>query len=228
MITHIDPNTLSKIYQNRFPKDQLEQKNKIWQILCRNLFQKFISSSATVVDVACGYGEFINNISAHKKIAIDLNQDALKFLDSDIEFHQCEATKLSSAVKGTADVLFTSNFLEHLSDKNHLDAFLDEVMIALKPGGIYMIMGPNLRYLPAQYWDFYDHHLGLTHLSLIEALRLKSFDVTCCVKRFLPFTTQSRLPKYPFFVWAYLKCPLVWNILGKQFFIIAQKPLSPC
>jgi hypothetical protein len=97
-------------------------------------------------------------------------------------------------------------------------------MIALKPGGKYLILGPNLRYLPGQYWDFYDHHLGLTHLSLSEALQLKGFNIESCIDRFLPFTTQGALPTHPYLVWAYFKIPLVWKLLGKQFFVVAQKP----
>ena len=31
-------------------------------------------------------------------------------------------------------------------------------------------MGPNIRYLADRYWDFYDHHLALSHLSLEEGL----------------------------------------------------------
>jgi len=215
---------LSELYKIRFAQNELPRKNAIWQVICQSFLQKFIKPSDTVVDVACGYGEFINNISANKKIAVDLNTDSLSFLDADIEFHQCKATELSSVVEGRADAVFTSNFLEHLPDKNTLDIFLEEVMLALKPGGKYIILGPNLRFLPGQYWDFYDHHLGLTHLSLCEALKLKGFDIEICIDRFLPFTTQGALPTHPWLVWAYLKMPFVWKLLGKQFFIVAQKP----
>ncbi|CAA9890806.1 SAM-dependent methyltransferase [Candidatus Methylobacter favarea] len=215
---------LSELYKIRFAQDQLPRKKAIWQVICRSFLQRFIKASDTVVDVACGYGEFLNNISANKKIAVDLNADALKFLDADIEFHQCKATSLGSVIAGRADAVFTSNFLEHLPDKKTLDEFLDQVMIALKPGGKYLVLGPNLRYLPGQYWDFYDHHLGLTHLSLSEALQLKGFNIRLCIDRFLPFTTQGALPTHPWLVWLYLKMPFAWRFLGKQFFIVAQKP----
>jgi SAM-dependent methyltransferase len=154
---------------------------------------------------------------------IDLNQDAKNFLQSDVQFNLCSAMELSSVVKGDADIVFTSNFLEHLPDKKTLDIFLDQVKLALKPEGKYLILGPNLRYLPGQYWDFYDHHLGLSHLSLVEALKLKGFTIDVCVDKFLPFSTQSSLPTHPILVKMYLRVPLVWKILGKQFFIIARK-----
>lgn len=221
----MDSDKLQNLYEIRFARGYLPRKNAIWQVISKVFLQPFIKSSDTVVDVACGYGEFINNVSAYRKIAVDLNSDAKHFLGDDVEFHQGSATVLSGIITGDADIVFTSNFLEHLPDKLTLDIFLDQVMLALKPGGRYLILGPNLRYLPGQYWDYYDHNLGLTHLSLSEALKLKGFKISICIDRFLPFTTQGALPTHPWLVWIYLKTPIIWRFLGKQFFIVATKPL---
>lgn len=215
---------LADLYRIRFERDFLPRKQEIWKILCREFFQKYIKPDATVVDVACGYGEFINNIKAREKIAIDLNIDTKNQLVDVVEFHTLSATEISAIGNARADVLFTSNFLEHLPDKAALDKFLDEVWKVLKPGGRYLILGPNLRYLPGEYWDFYDHHLGLTHLSLSEALELKGFNVEKCVDKFLPYTTQGALPTHPLLVRLYLKFPIAWRALGKQFFIVCIKP----
>ena len=216
---------LPELYKIRFSEKVLPRKNQIWKIICTNFLQKYINEHSIVVDVACGYGEFINNIHASKKIAIDLNPDAKNYLMSDVEFKLIKALNLSMIQKkrGGVDVVFTSNFLEHLPDKYTLDAFLDEVRAVLKPSGKYIILGPNLRYLPGEYWDFYDHHLGLTHLSLCEALKLKGFEIELCIDKFLPYTTQESLPTHPFFVWLYLHLPFLWKIFGKQFFIVARK-----
>jgi SAM-dependent methyltransferase len=216
-------NDLSELYQIRFSRTELPRKNAIWKVICQDYFQQFVRQTDTVVDVACGYGEFLNNIRATRKIAVDLNPDARDFLATDVEFNLRPATELASVVRHEADVVFTSNFLEHLPDKATLDVFLDQVAMALKPGGRYIILGPNLRYLPGEYWDFYDHHLGLTHLSLCEALRLKGFRIEICVDRFLPFTTQGALPTHPMLVRAYLRMPFVWRLLGKQFFVVAAR-----
>jgi SAM-dependent methyltransferase len=215
---------LADLYRIRFERDFLPRKQAIWKVLCRDFFQQYIKPDATVVDVACGYGEFINNIKAGEKIAIDLNVDTKNHLADVVEFHTLSATEISAIGSARADVLFTSNFLEHLPDKAALNKFLDEVWTVLKPGGRYLILGPNLRYLPGEYWDFYDHHLGLTHLSLSEALELKGFKVEKCVDKFLPYTTQGALPTHPLLVKIYLKLPLAWRVLGKQFFIVASKP----
>lgn len=219
----MESHKLAELYKIRFSDTQLPRKNAIWKVICDHFLNKFISESDTVVDVACGYGEFINNIKAARKIAIDLNPNTPNFLLDDIEFHALEATSIANELNGIADVVFTSNFLEHLPDKATLDRFLDQVHLTLKEQGKFVILGPNLRYLPGQYWDFYDHHLGLTHLSLSEALRLKGFDIVYCLDRFLPYTTKGALPTHPWLVWAYLKIPLAWRLLGKQFLIVAQK-----
>lgn len=215
---------LADLYRIRFNNEFLPRKREIWKVLCKHFFQKFVDSNDVVVDVACGYGEFINNIQARKKIGIDLNPDSIQHLNSDIEFHSISAGSLNALGEESANVLFTSNFLEHLPDKTTLNSFLNQVLMVLKPGGRYIILGPNLRYLPGEYWDFYDHHLGLTHLSLCEALELKGFRIEKCLDRFLPYTTQGSLPTHPFLVKVYLMVPFAWKLLGKQFFIIATKP----
>jgi SAM-dependent methyltransferase len=220
----MDKDGLARLYRNRFSESELPRKNAIWRVICRHFFQKYIGSTDTVVDLACGYGEFINNISAGEKIALDINPDSRRYLAGDVRFEQVAATDLGAFMDGKADVVFTSNFLEHLPDKQTLELLLDQIMRALKPGGRYLIMGPNLRYLPGEYWDFYDHHLGLTHLSLCEVLAVKGFQLETCIDRFLPYTTQGALPTHPLLVRAYLAFPFVWRFLGRQFFIVARKP----
>ena len=216
-------NELSKLYAARFPQQELARKNEIWNVIVEDFLQRYVPETGTVIDAACGYGEFINNIRAQKKIAIDLNEDASRYLQSDVEFRHGESGAVLTSLENTADIVFTSNFLEHLPDKNALNNFLNCVRQALKPQGKYLILGPNLRYLPGEYWDFYDHTLGLSHFSLSEALNLSGFTVKYCVDKFLPYSTKGSLPTHPMLVRMYLKTPIIWKILGKQFFIAAEK-----
>jgi SAM-dependent methyltransferase len=215
---------LALLYRNRFAEHELVRKNAIWKTLCAGFLARFVRPDDTVVDVASGYGEFVNNIRAKRKVAVDLNPDARRFLDSGVKFHLAEAARVGDLMHGEADAVFTSNFLEHLPNKLALDVFLAAVFEALKPGGRYLILGPNLRYLAGEYWDFYDHHLGLTHKSLCEALSLAGFEIDLCIDRFLPYTTRGALPTHPALVWLYVRMPFAWRFLGKQFFIAARKP----
>lgn len=215
---------LASLYRFRFNAADLPGKMKIWQTLCRDFFQQFIGPDDVVLDVACGYGEFINNIMAGSKHAVDLNPDTRVFLDKEINFHQTPADEMAEFDNASIDVAFTSNFLEHLDSKDTCDRVFKEVLRVLKPGGKFIVMGPNIRYLAGEYWDFYDHHLPFSHLSLEEGLAINGFSVKKNIARFLPYTTRSAMPQHQFFVWAYLKMPVIWPIFGRQFLIVAEKP----
>jgi SAM-dependent methyltransferase len=215
---------LSKLYQIRYDDAFLIRKSAIWRVICKNFYQRFVRHSDTVIDVASGHGEFINHIHAKRKIAVDLRDGAEKTLNKDIEFHQFSAEQVGQRFPNQADIIFVSNFLEHLPDKKALLVFLEEVMKSLKPGGRFMIVGPNLRYLPGQYWDYFDHYLGLTHNSLSEALELKGFEIEVCIDRFLPHSDKGNSLPNPFYVWLYFKLPFAWKFFGKQFFVVAQRP----
>ena len=215
---------LASLYRFRFNEAQLPAKMNIWKVLCSDFFQQFIEPESTILDVACGYGEFINNIVAGKKHAIDLNSDTQKFLNEDVIFHQTPADKMTDIESSSIDVAFTSNFLEHLESKIICDNVFKEVNRVLRPGGKFIVMGPNIRYLAGQYWDFYDHHLPLSHASLEEGLAINGFHVTRNIARFLPYTTRSSLPQHPLLVRLYLKFPPAWAVLGRQFLVVAEKP----
>jgi hypothetical protein len=98
-----------------------------------------------------------------------------------------------------------------------------EVHRILQPGGRFLIMGPNIRYIPGAYWDFLDHHLPLTERTIGEALELTGFGIDRSIARFLPYSTKSSLPQSPWLVALYLKMPLAWRILGKQFFVVGRR-----
>lgn len=75
-----------------------------------------------------------------------------------------------------------------------------------------------------EYWDFYDHYLPLSHLSLEEGLSQSGYEVTKNIPRFLPFTMKSKKPTADFVISTYLKMPFAWPLFGKQFLVVAQKP----
>src|SRR5208282_4476822 len=78
----------------------------------------------------------------------------------------------------------------------------------LKHGGKFIIMGPNIRYTYREYWDFYDHYLPLSHLSLAEGLRIAGFRIKENIPRFLPYTMNNNAPTQDLLVRAYLALPI--------------------
>jgi SAM-dependent methyltransferase len=216
---------LADLYRNRFQPQDLPAKAAIWKVLCRDFFQRFVGQGDRVLDLACGYGEFINHIQAAHRVGIDLNPDSRGFLAPDVEFHAVSAAEVAGLGLQPVDMVFASNFLEHLPDKATLSRVMAQVFAVLKPGGRFVVMGPNIRYVPGAYWDFLDHHLPLTNLSVGEGLALAGFEVVTDIDRFLPYTTKSKLPQHPALVSLYLKVPLVWRFLGSQFLVVGKKPL---
>ena len=134
-----------------------------------------------------------------------------------------ESQEISKKIKSDVDVVFASNFFEHLPTKDDLVNTLVEIKRILKRGGILIILMPNIRYVGTSYWDFLDHQLPLTDKSMTEALELTEFKIIEHKSRFLPYSTKGKLPKSPIFVSLYLKMPLLHTFFGKQSLIVAQK-----
>lgn len=214
---------LDKLYSARFPETELAQKHAIWKVLCSNFFQRYVKEEDTVVDIGAGYCEFINNIRAARKIALDLNPDVRRFAAPGVEVINESCTEIRTLASESVDVVFMSNFLEHLPNKQLVLDTFREVHRILRRGGRVMVLQPNIRFLPGEYWDFFDHHTPLTDRSLVEGLQLVGFTPTVVIPRFLPYTTKSRLPKASAFVRMYLRVPIAWRVLGKQAFVVAQR-----
>jgi len=212
---------LAEIYNKRFDK-QDEQRQILWSTLCKYYFQRFIKTDATVLDLAAGYCEFINNIVCKKKLAVDLNPDTAKKANKDVRVYLASSDKLPKQLHNQVDVVFVSNFFEHLDSKNHLLDTLAEVRKVLKKDGKIMVLQPNIKLVGHKFWDFVDHSLPMTDKSLTEALELSGYRVSFIKSRFLPYTTSSILPVNSLLIRLYLRLPLIKWFLGKQTFVVAD------
>lgn len=154
---------------------------------------------------------------------MDLNPDSRMLADENVVVLEQDCSSSWQVAPGSLDAIFTSNFFEHLPTKRALEATLMEAYRALKPGGRLIAMGPNIKCVPGKYWDFFDHYLPLTELSLAEVLKKCGFTVEVSRERFLPYT-MSDAREYP--IWTlrvYLFLPVVWKIFGEQFLVVARK-----
>lgn len=214
---------LSDLYRSRFEASGLAKRRSVWKTLNAAFFSRLISPQDEVLELACGYGEFISTIRARRKLGVDLNPDAGRQLPADVAFHNASAEDLSFLPAAAVDVVFTSNFLEHLPDKAALSRVLGEAHRVLRPGGRFIVLGPNIRFAYREYWDFYDHHLPLSDRSLGEGLAAAGFTIERSIARFLPFTMAGRTPAHPLLIRGYLALPLAWPVLGKQFLVVARR-----
>ena len=218
---------LSRLYRERFAADDRAFKERAWAILCARVFQPLIRTTDTVVDLGAGHCEFINAIECGRKIAVDLNPEVKRHA-RDAEFIQTTGTDLSPLDAGSVNVVFSSNFLEHLPDKQAVLQTLDECHRILAANGTLIVLMPNIRYLNGRYWDYFDHHTPLTHYSVVEALSLSGFEATRVVPRFLPYTVKQRsMPKSIALLRLYLRLRFVWPFFGRQMLVIARRKRAP-
>lgn len=218
------PSSLERLYRHRFDDRSREAKQRLWRVLVRSFFQKWVSPSSAVLDLGCGFGEFLNHLRCARRAGVDVNPEGSRSLEAGIEFHAGDVRNLSIFPDASFDVVFTSNLMEHLPSKADVEQMVREARRVLKSGGQLIALGPNLRYLPGSYWDFWDHLTPITDRSLAELLGSLDFRVVEHHPRFLPYTTRSGLPQASWLVWLYLRMPLVWPLLGRQFLLRAVKP----
>lgn len=212
---------LDRIYQTRF-KDQDVYRRKVWAVLIA-FFSKWIPSDSGVLDLGCGYCEFVNQLKHAQKYGMDLNPEAQKRASPEVTILEQDCSQPWPVPANTLGTVFTSNFLEHLPSKAHVEQTLLHVHSALRSGGRLIAMGPNVKCVPGAYWDFFDHYVALTELSMAEILTKCGFDVEVCTEKFLPYS-MSQGRTYP--IWmlrAYLHFPALWSVFGKQFLLVAKK-----
>lgn len=127
--------TLKHEYHLRF--DGLEEYRSImWSIFCNDFFQKYIPLDSKILDVGAGYGEFIININAKEKYAMDLNPTMKElYRHKNIFFLNQDCTKTWNLQDESIDVVFSSNFLEHLDSKESVEHVLKESYRVLRVGG---------------------------------------------------------------------------------------------
>lgn len=213
---------LQEEYQQRFQGADL-YRDAVWKILCADFFSRYIKPSSTLLDLGAGWGEFSRNIRAAKKYAMDLNPDCGKRVAGYSTFLHQDCSTTWPIDDGALDVVFTSNFLEHLPSKDLVDRTLCEAFRCLKPGGKIICLGPNIKFVPGSYWDYWDHFIPITDESMAEALCLKGFRIVEKVDRFLPYTMSGGKNPPLIAVKFYLKFRFAWPFFGKQFLVIAGK-----
>jgi|SRR5436190_2093602 len=216
---------LDSLYVTRFPESDRAAKDAIWRVLCRHFFQRYVANDSAVLDLGPGLGEFLRHIHCARRIAVDIERLSGRQLPAGTEEVDAPSDQLSARVApDSVDVVFCSNFFEHLPDTKTFLATLAEIRTVLRPGGRLLVLQPNIRLVGGAYWDFVDHHLPLTDRTLVEACESIGFTIREVIPRFLPYTTRSALPQAPWLVRLYLMVKPAWYLFGEQTWMVAEKP----
>lgn len=195
------------------------KRGQVWRALWRYFFSKRVKADHTVVDLGAGYGDFINSVTAQRRIAVDMWPGLSDHVAPGVEVLIGPASELGSIADGAIDYAFASNLFEHLTQ----DQFA-ETLAALKrvmsPRGTLTIVQPNYRYAYREYFDDYTHVAIYSHISLADFLSANGWEVLEVQPRFLPLTVKSRLPTWDFMIALWLASPI--KPIGKQMLLVAR------
>jgi SAM-dependent methyltransferase len=211
-----------RLYAYRFRGIDQAARQAVWNEITP-VVAGWLGSPARVLDPAAGRGEFINAIDAEERWVVDSVDYDESVRDPDVHLVIGDARTVELPEEHF-DAVFVSNLLEHLATQDEVARLLGRLRRTLRPGGRIAVMGPNFRYCAREYFDFADHTLALTHLAVEEHLHSAGFELERVVPRFVPFSFRTRMPVSPALVRAYLRVPLAWRLLGKQFLLVARRP----
>jgi SAM-dependent methyltransferase len=206
-----------RYFETRFTDDP--RREILWRTLVSHYFQPQIPAGGCVLELGAGYGNFINNVRAARRIAQDQWPDFAKHLAPGVESHAGAVTDLSFLEDNSVDFAFASNLFEHITQQDFASV-LKQLRRKLTPAGSLTLLQPNYRYAFREYFDDYTHITPYSHLSMCDFLQANSYEVVRCVPRFLPLTLKSRLRVSPLLIRMYLLSPL--KPLGKQMLVQAR------
>ncbi len=198
------------------------RRRAVWGHLCRYL-ARWIPADADVVELGAGYADFSNQVVARSRIAVDLDPDLPHRVEPGVRPIVADVTELSMLDTHSADVVFASNLLEHL-DRPGVLRLLEGAARTLRPGGRLVLVQPNFRLRPREYFDDYTHVSVFTDRSLPDLLRSSGWSVEHVEARFLPLTLKSRLAFGHVLVPWYLRLP--YRPLAGQMLVVASTSTS--
>ena len=200
------------------------KRQTVWDALWRYHFRRIVPRDGCVLDLGCGYGDFINAVEAKRRIALDCWNGFPAHLAPGVEPIVSSVTNLGAIDAGSVDFAFASNLFEHVSQADFATT-LDALRSKLSGRGTLAILQPNWRYAYREYFDDYTHVAVYSHVSLADFLRAHGWEVIEVKPRFLPLTVKSRLPVWRPLIGLYLKSP--FKPLGKQMLIRARPRRAP-
>ena len=107
---------LQTIYDQRFSGRE-DYWRKVWGVLISDWFYRFIPAEGAVLDLGCGYEEFINQVQASARYRMDLNPDSQRHLHPDVCLFQqacsmqwpCQMTPLTSSSRAISSNICPGN-----------------------------------------------------------------------------------------------------------------------
>jgi SAM-dependent methyltransferase len=210
---------LSGYHAAHLPEDPA--RAVVWKVVAEHL-ASWVAPDAHVLEIGAGYCEWINNVTASRRVAVDIWPEIARYAVAAVETKVIDATReLVTLGERSFDVVLASNILEHF-EPAVASSVVEDINRLLKPGGRLIVVQPNFRYAAKHYFDDYTHRSVFTDVSLPNLLRAHGFRVDRVEPRFLPYSMRgSKLPIRAWTVRAYLRSPI--KPMAGQMLVVASK-----
>lgn len=204
-------------YVGAYPK--LRGRRAVWRAIARYI-ERDAPRVGTLIELGAGYCDFSNEFSADKKIAFDLNPEMLAHAALNVDLRIEDAVSMPSVSGESIDLIFASNFLEHLEGEE-IDALLERIWQVLRPGGKLILIQPNYRLCSEHYFDDPTHRTIFDDGNIGDWLGRHRLKVSKLVPGLLPFSMNGRLPKSGILTSLYLLSP--WKPMAAQMYVVAER-----
>jgi SAM-dependent methyltransferase len=212
-----------RLYEYRFRDVDQQARAAVWREIGPFVHRR-LGLPQRVLDPAAGRCEFLNAVDARERWGVDLVDYEERWADPGVKLLVGDVMEVDLP-EDYFEGVWVSNFLEHLPDQEAVAAFLERMWSRMAPGGRIAIMGPNFRFCAKEYFDCADHTLILTHVGAAEHLYAAGYEIESVAPRFLPYSFRGRLPASAGLTRRYLATPAAWRVLGKQFLLVARRPI---
>ena len=110
---------------------------------------RLVQHGDVILDAACGYGYGSHMLAATTRaaqvIGLDLAPNSVEYARrnfgrTDVEFHVADVTAMTLVADASVDLVVSFETLEHIPNP---EAFLDEIVRVLRPGGRVIVSVPN-------------------------------------------------------------------------------------
>jgi len=198
----------------------LDSRRGVWREIVRYVARDAPAAAATVIELGAGYCDFINQFPAAHRIAFDLNPEMKRYADPGVDLRIGDCTELPGIDAASVDFIFASNFLEHF-EMADVDRLLGNIHRALRPGGRLALLQPNHRRCAEHYFDDPTHKTIFDDRNIVYILERHGLHIVEVDPGLLPFSMNSRAPKWPLLVRLYLQSPV--RPLAAQMYVVAER-----
>ena len=197
------------VYQPGYFETRLKQdphREAVWRHIGKYL-ETWIPTDGDVLELGAGWCDFSNAVTARSVTAMDIDATVARAARPGVTAVVGDCTDLSRFADGSFDSVVASNLLEHL-ERPATEALLSESRRVLRPGGRLLLIQPNFRLNPNEYFDDYTHVAIYTDRSIRDMLTASGWNVEHVAARFLPLTMKSKGSGLTFLVPWYLRSPI--------------------